>query len=200
MLAHSSSALSNTTEPARDSAEISSGRLKPRLRCPPGNRARCVAAISCLHHLFNAGSFRPAEAREHTLLLGDILALWFFSLNRRFVGAMRGLRDNRGQRLLGDDRSGHALTPPWRRGFGLPLFGCGTLEIPRFFDGKGQHSLGLLWFAAPEWTPARPKAQQIAGRALIAPAGREVGRATPIAMRTPRQKSSRFCVLKSDCS
>src|SRR5262249_16841526 len=99
---------------------------------------------------------------------------------------------NRARRLLGVDRSGCGLTPPWRRGFGLPLFGCGTLEILRFFDGKGRHSLWALWIAAPELTLARPKAPQFAGRALIAPVGSQVGRATRIAMRTRRPKSSRI--------
>jgi hypothetical protein len=53
-----------------------------------------------------------------------------------------------------------------------------------------------LWFAAPELTLARPKAPHIAGRALSAPTVGQIHLPTRIAMRTMRQKSSRFCALK----
>jgi hypothetical protein len=52
--------------------------------------------------------------------------------------------------------------------------------------------LGFLWFAAPELALARPKAPHIAGRALSSPAGGQVHRPMPIAMRPLRQKSSRI--------
>jgi hypothetical protein len=55
--------------------------------------------------------------------------------------------------------------------------------MPRDFSMvKGRHGLGLLWFAAPKLTLARPKAPHNAGRALNAPAGGQFHGSTPIAM------------------
>src|SRR5262245_24571729 len=66
----------------------------------PFHRARQETAhavllpVSRLHHFCDAGSLRPAQQCEHALLLGDLLALWSFRLNRCFVGGLLGLRDN----------------------------------------------------------------------------------------------------------
>jgi hypothetical protein len=54
--------------------------------------------------------------------------------------------------------------------------------------------LGSFWIAAPELTLARPKAPQIAGRAL---GQLWLGQPMTTPMRTMRRKSSRFCALKS---
>ena len=63
---------------------------KPEL---PFHRARQKPAhammlpAGCLHHFLDARSRGLAEEREHALLLGDPLAPWVFSLNRRFGSA-----------------------------------------------------------------------------------------------------------------
>src|SRR6202047_3265170 len=62
----------------------------------------------------------------------------------------------------------------------------------RDFAMEGVDIFRLRWFAASELTLARPKAPQIAGRALSAPAGSQIHRPTHIAMRPLRQKSSRI--------
>jgi hypothetical protein len=73
-----------------------------------------------------------------------------------------------------------------------PLLGRGALGVPGLLDGKGRHSIGLRWFAASELTLARPKAPQIARRALSMSPGEQVRRLTHMAMRPLRQKSSRI--------
>src|SRR5690349_213332 len=60
-----------------------------------------------LHHLFDAGSLGLAQQREHALLLGGSLDLWFASLRRH----------------LGVDRGGRDLAPRWRVRFGALLLG-----------------------------------------------------------------------------
>jgi hypothetical protein len=67
----------------------------------------------------------------------------------------------------------------------------------RDFAMEGVDIFRLRWFAALDLTLARPKAPQIARRALSVSAGEHVNRPTHIAMRSLRQKSSRFCALKS---
>jgi hypothetical protein len=65
-------------------------------------------------------------------------------------------------------------------------------EVRGVLDGKGRHGLGLLWIKPPELALARPKAPSVAGRALSAPAGSQVHRLAPIAMRPLRPKSNRL--------
>src|SRR6202047_5576985 len=57
---------------------------------------------------------------------------------------------------------------------------------------RDRHGIRLRWFAASKLTLARPKAPQVAGRALSASAGEQVNRPTHIAMRALRQKSRRI--------
>src|SRR5580704_2308995 len=65
-----------------------------------------------LHYLFDAGSFGLAQQCEHALLLGDLLDLWFVSLQWRLGGGdSLGLRFNRPQRFLGGGRDRRDLAP-----------------------------------------------------------------------------------------
>src|SRR5262249_26518039 len=89
---------------------------KPEL---PFHRARqksphaVLLPAGCLHHFLDARSRGLAQQAEHALLLGDVLAPWFFSLRWHLRGGtFLGLRDNRPGRFLGDDRSGRDLAPP----------------------------------------------------------------------------------------
>src|SRR5262249_34431834 len=109
--------------------------------CPKAAHA-VLLPVCRLHHLFDSGSLALAQQAEHALPLGDALAPWFFSLRWHLRGGtFLGLRDNRPGRFLGDDRSGRDLAPPWRRGFGAPLCGCGALKVPKIFERKGRHGL-----------------------------------------------------------
>jgi hypothetical protein len=74
------------------------------------------------------------------------------------------------------------------------LFLDATVLRFRDFAMEGVDIFRLRWFAAPDLTLARPKAPQVAGRAL----GRLwLGQPMTTPMRTMRRKSSRFCALKS---
>jgi hypothetical protein len=90
------------------------------------------------------------------------------------------------------ETSGHQSFPIRPMAMVAPLLGRGALGVPGLLDGKGRHSIGLRWFAASELTLARPKAPQVAGRALSASAGEQVDRPTHIAMRPLREKSRRI--------
>src|SRR5262245_46387305 len=58
-----------------------------------------------LHHLCDARPLRLAQQAEHALLLGDVLAPWFFSLNRRFGSTdLHGLPFKGRRRYLGVSR------------------------------------------------------------------------------------------------
>ena len=90
------------------------------------------------------------------------------------------------------ETSGHQSFPIRPMAMVAPLLGRGALGVPGLLDGKGRHSIGLRWFAASELTLARPKAPQVAGRALSASPGEQLHRTTHIAMRPLRQKSRRI--------
>src|SRR5689334_12361333 len=118
----------------------------------PFHRARQKPAhavllpVCRLHHLFDACPIRLAQQREHALLLGEPLTacFWLPCLRRCFgSGGLRGLRYN-GLRwsFLWVRPTRRGVAPPWRVRFGVPLFGCGTLEILRHFDGTGRLDLG----------------------------------------------------------
>jgi Circularly permutated YpsA SLOG family len=101
--------------------------------------------------------------------------LWFVSLQRR-----RG-------------RGGRDLAPDVAFDLTLLFVGVAVLRF-RDFAMEGVDIFRLRWFAAPDLTLARPKAPQVAGRAL----GRLwLGQPMTTPMRTMRRKSSRFCALKS---
>jgi hypothetical protein len=80
----------------------------------------------------------------------------------------------------------------------LPFLGGALLGFRDFAMERVDMGFGLRWFAASELTFARPKAPQVAGRALSASAGEQVNRPTHIAMRPLRQKSSRFLTPQHD--
>src|SRR5580704_16587034 len=149
--------------------------------------------VGRLHHFFDTGPLRLAQQGEHALLLGHSLRPWFVSLHPRLGGGdSLGLRFNRSRRFLGVGSRRRDLTPGCRLRLGAPLLGCGALGVLGLFDGKDRHGIRLRWFAASKLTLARPKAPQIAGRALSVSPGGHVHRPAPIAMRPLRRKSSRF--------
>jgi hypothetical protein len=136
-----------------------------------------------LHHFCDAGPARPAQQCEHALLLrsGDRSGLLCL-LRRSTTGfsAFGGISSasmfaafdpaDRGGFLGLAARDG-ALRRDGAFGLTLPILGAALSRLLAFSMEESAW-LGLLRFAAPKLTLARPKAPQIAGQALIAPAGR----------------------------
>src|SRR5580692_2210915 len=104
-------------------------------------------------------------------------------------------RSTFGSSLFGGILAGVAADVTWRRAVALDLtllfLDAAVLRF-RDFAMEGVDIFRLHWFAAPDLTLARPKAPQIARRALSVSPGGHVHRPAPIAMRPLRQKSSRF--------
>jgi Ca2+-transporting ATPase len=72
----------------------------------------------------DAGKDKETPLQRKLEAFGRILlSFGFFSLNRCFGGG-----GSLGLWFLGDDRSGRDLAPPWRIGFGAPLFRSSALE------------------------------------------------------------------------